>query len=71
MPEVMTAQNFNRRISAEEALILATAGDGAKQFYRRFEIAFNLTQRFEQVQQWADYLDKLAACADVIEFKRA
>jgi hypothetical protein len=26
----MTAQNFNRRISAEEALILATAGDGSK-----------------------------------------
>jgi len=24
MPEVMQAQNFNRRISAEEALILAT-----------------------------------------------
>ena len=30
MPEVMQAQNFNRRISAEEALILATAGDGSK-----------------------------------------
>ena len=30
MPEEMTAQNFNRRISAEEALILATAGDGSK-----------------------------------------
>jgi hypothetical protein len=30
MPEVMTAQNFNRRISAEEALILDTAGDGSK-----------------------------------------
>ena len=30
MPEVTTAQNFNRRISAEEALILATAGDGSK-----------------------------------------
>ena len=29
-PEVMTAQNFNRRISAEEALNLATAGDGSK-----------------------------------------
>jgi hypothetical protein len=29
MPEVMTAQNFNRRISAEEALILATAGGGS------------------------------------------
>jgi hypothetical protein len=30
MPEDMTAQNFNRRISAEEAFILATAGDGSK-----------------------------------------
>ena len=30
MPEMMTAQNFNRRITAEEALILATAGDGSK-----------------------------------------
>ena len=30
MPEVMVAQNFNRRISAEEALILATAGGGSK-----------------------------------------
>ena len=30
MPEVMKAQNFNRRITAEEALILATAGDGSK-----------------------------------------
>ena len=30
MPEVMTAQNFNRRITAEEALILATAGSGSK-----------------------------------------
>ena len=30
MPETMAAQNFNRRISAEEALILTTAGDGSK-----------------------------------------
>ena len=30
MPEVMTAQNFNRRITPEEALILATAGNGSK-----------------------------------------
>jgi len=30
MPETMAAQNFNRRISAEEALILATAGCGSK-----------------------------------------
>lgn len=30
MPQVMAAQNFNRRITAQEALILATAGDGSK-----------------------------------------
>ena len=30
MPEEITAKNFNRRISAEEALILATAGGGSK-----------------------------------------
>ena len=30
MPEVMNAQNFNRRISATEALILSIAGDGSK-----------------------------------------
>ncbi len=30
MPEVITAQNFNRRITPEEAFILATAGDGSK-----------------------------------------
>ena len=30
MPEVMNAQNFNRRISAAEALILSIAGDGSK-----------------------------------------
>lgn len=30
MPQRMEAQNFNRRISADEALILATAGDGSK-----------------------------------------
>ena len=30
MPQLMTAQNFNRRITADEALILATAGGGSK-----------------------------------------
>lgn len=30
-----------------------------------------LKQRFEQIQQWADYLDKLARGADVIPFKAA
>lgn len=27
-----------------------------------------LKQRFAQIQQWADYLDKLAVGADVIQF---
>ncbi len=30
-----------------------------------------MTQRFEMIQQWADYLDKLAAGANVIQFKAA
>lgn len=30
-----------------------------------------LAQRFEQVQKWADYLDKLAAGTSVVELKRA
>ena len=30
-----------------------------------------LKQRFEMVQQWADYLDKLAAGGEVVEFKKA
>lgn len=30
-----------------------------------------LSQRFDQVQQWADYLDKLAAGASVVGLKRA
>ena len=30
-----------------------------------------LKQRFEQIQLWADYLDKLAAGGDVIQFKAA
>ena len=28
-------------------------------------------QRFTMIQQWADYLDKLAAGGEVIDFKRA
>ena len=30
-----------------------------------------IKQRFEQIQQWADYLDKLAAGGEVIPFKVA
>lgn len=47
MPEVMAAQNFNRRISAEEALILATAGDGSKT--AGFRNLMNLYQELHNV----------------------
>jgi hypothetical protein len=30
-----------------------------------------LKQRFEQIQQWADYLDKLVAGTDVVQLKAA
>lgn len=53
MPQVMTAQNFNRRISAEEALILATAGDGSKTAGFRnlldlYQELHNMGYRFDQ-----------------------
>lgn len=36
-----------------------------------YDRAEYLTQRFEMMQRWADYLDKLAAGADVIQLKKA
>lgn len=36
-----------------------------------YDRATHLEERTEMIQTWADYLDKLAAGADVIEFKRA
>ncbi len=38
---------------------------------RSYNRAQYLKQRFEMVQQWADYLDKLSSGAEVINFKRA
>jgi hypothetical protein len=38
---------------------------------RSYNRTHYLKQRFEQIQQWADYLDKLARGADVIQFKAA
>ena len=53
MPQVMKAQNFNRRITAEEALILATAGDGSKTDGFRnlldlYQELHNMGYRFDQ-----------------------
>jgi hypothetical protein len=38
---------------------------------RSYNRTHYLKQRFEQIQQWADYLDMLARGADVIQFKVA
>ena len=38
---------------------------------RSYNCTQYLKQRFEQIQLWADYLDKLAAGGDVIQFKAA
>jgi len=51
-----------------EANLAHGARDRLGKSYNRTQY---LKQRFEMVQQWADYLDKLTAGADVIEFRRA
>ena len=51
-----------------EANLAHGARDRLGKSYNRTQY---LKQRFEMVQLWADYLDKLAAGGDVIEFKRA
>ena len=51
-----------------EANLAHGARDRLGKSYNRTQY---LRQRFEMVQQWANYLDKLAAGADVIEFNRA
>jgi len=51
-----------------EANLAHGARDRLGKSYNRTQY---LKQRFEMVQQWADYLDKLTAGADVINFKRA
>jgi integrase len=51
-----------------EANLAHGARDRLGKSYNRTQY---LKQRFEMVQQWADYLDKLTAGEDVIEFRRA
>ena len=51
-----------------EANLAHGARDRLGKSYNRTQY---LKQRFEMVQLWADYLDKLAAGGEVVEFKRA
>jgi hypothetical protein len=53
---------------AIEANLAHAVKDSNGRSYNRTQY---LKQRFDQIQQWADFLDKLARGADVIPFKTA
>ncbi len=53
---------------AIEANLAHAVKDANGRSYNRTQY---LKQRFDQIQQWADYLDKLAAGGDVLQFKAA
>ena len=59
-------------LGLDPLMIEANLAHGSRdQYGRSYNRTQYLKQRFEMVQQWADYLDKLAAGGDVVEFKRA
>ena len=64
----MLVDQLNLDPLAIEANLAHAVKDANGRSYNRTQY---LTQRFEQIQQWADYLDKLAAGGDVIQFKAA
>ena len=64
----MLVDELNLDYNVIEANLAHAGKDANGTSYNRTKY---ISQRFEMIQQWADYLDKLAAGADVIEFKRA
>jgi len=64
----MLVDQLNLDPLAIEANLAHAVKDANGRSYNRTQY---LKQRFEQIQQWADYLDKLARGADVISFKAA
>jgi integrase len=64
----MLVDQLNLDPLAIEANLAHAVKDANGRSYNRTQY---LMQRFEQMQQWADYLDKLAAGGDVIAFKSA
>lgn len=64
----MIVDELNLDPLAIEANLAHAVKDSNGRSYNRTQY---LKQRFEMVQQWADYLDKLARGADVIAFKAA
>lgn len=64
----MMVDQLNLDPLAIEANLAHAVKDANGRSYNRTHY---LKQRFEQIQKWADYLDKLAAGGDVIQFKVA
>ena len=64
----MLVDELNLDPLAIEANLAHAVKDSNGRSYNRTQY---LKQRFDMVQQWADYLDKLARGADVIAFKAA
>lgn len=64
----MLVDQLNLDPLAIEANLAHAVKDANGRSYNRTQY---LKQRFEQIQLWADYLDKLAAGGDVIQFKVA
>ena len=64
----MLVDQLNLDPLAIEANLAHAVKDANGRSYNRTQY---LKQRFEQIQQWADYLDKLVAGGDVIQFKAA
>jgi hypothetical protein len=62
----MIVDELNLDPLAIEANLAHAVKDSNGRSYNRTQY---LKQRFEMVQQWADYLDKLAAGAEIIPFK--
>jgi len=59
-------------LGLDHLMIEANLAHGARdRLGRSYNRTQYLGQRFEMIQQWADYLDKLAAGAEVIQFKVA
>jgi hypothetical protein len=59
-------------LGLDTAVIEANLAHGTKDgLGRSYNRAQYIKQRFEMIQQWADYLEKLAAGAEVIQFKVA
>ena len=64
----MLVDQLNLDPLAIEANLAHAVKDANGRSYNRTQY---LKQRFEQIQLWADYLDRLAAGGDVIQFKAA